>query len=152
MNIKNVKNPRWADAAKTKIILVVQFEGEDIDCEFVASHDDCTTHGPMLYNLALNGTFGVISDSDEERVLRGEIPAQEGCKVIDGKIVNVAVIEAQAEAELQRRLAEYLNPEAMAQAELDEEYAALRKTKLVELLAVKQQTGWPTDIIWPVNK
>jgi len=40
-------------------------------------------------------------------------------------------------------------PEALAMAELDDNYAAERKAKLAALLAVKQQAGWPETVAWP---
>jgi len=52
-------------------------------------------------------------------------------------------------AELQRRLSELQTPEVLAEAEIDEEFAAERKAKLAALLAVKKQSGWPLDVQWP---
>ena len=103
----------------------------------------------MLYNLAIDGVFGKISDSEEEQILKGEMSPWEGYKVIDGKIVNIAEMEQQAEIELHRRLNEHLTPEAEAMAKIDKKYAEQQKIKLTELLAVRQQAGWPIDIIWP---
>jgi len=143
------KNPRWADAAHTKIILDVQFIGEDEYVNFVAASDDSTFHGPMLYNFSLDGLFGLVADSDEERILRGEIEPPPGQQVIDGKIVNIAVLEWETQAELNHRLAELQTPEALAQAEVDGEYAAERKIKLAALLGVKKQKGWPVTVQWP---
>ena len=57
--------------------------------------------------------------------------------------------EAEVQAELDRRLAELQTPEMTAQAEIDEEYAIERKKKLKELLAVKDQKGWPLEVKWP---
>ena len=60
-----------------------------------------------------------------------------------------AHMEEQSTSELQRRLADYQTPDAVAQAEIDEEYAVERKKKLAALLAVKKQPGWPLDVKWP---
>jgi len=145
----NAKNPRWADRGHTSIILDVQFIGEEEYVQFVAVPNDCTTHGPMLFNFALNSIFGDVAASDEERIIAGELPVPEGYVVQDGELVNVAIYEQQATVELGRRLAELNNEEARALAELDEEYAAKRKVKLAALLAVKTQSGWPVDVVWP---
>jgi hypothetical protein len=51
--------------------------------------------------------------------------------------------------ELGRRLAELNTEEAKAMAEIDGDYAAERKAKLLALLAVKQQPGWPLNVEWP---
>ena len=143
----NARNPKWTGADHKTIRLEVEMNGEWVG--FVASPTDCTDYGPMLYNFAVNGVFGEIADSDEERIIAGELPAPEGYIVQDGELVNVAMYEQQAMAELNRRLAELNSEEAKAQAELDEDYAAERREKLVALLAVKTQPGWPLEVEWP---
>ena len=146
---EHAKNPRWTDSSKTKIMLDVKLTGENDYCSFVANPSDCTDYGPMLFNFAVNGVFGQIMLSDEERVLSGELPVPEGFVIQDGKLVNIAVMEQDAEMELQRRFAELQTPESIARSEIDEKYAAQRKKKLAALLAVKEQSGWPLAVVWP---
>jgi len=143
----NARNPKWTGADHTTIRLEVEMNGEWVG--FVASPTDCTDYGPMLFNFAVNGIFGPVADSDEERIIAGELPAPDGFIVQDGQLVNVAMHEQQAQAELNRRLAELNSEEAKARAELDDEYAAERKAKLAALLAVKAQDGWPVTVEWP---
>ncbi|MDR2701698.1 MAG: hypothetical protein LBB72_04640 [Spirochaetaceae bacterium] len=145
----NAKDPRWTDKTHSKIIIDVLLTNETEYSFFVASPNDCTTHGPMLYNFALNGIFGEVAASDEERIIAGELPVPEGYMVQDGTLVNIAAYEQEATAELNRRLAELNSEEAKARAEIDAEYAAERKAKLAALLAVKQQPGWPVTVEWP---
>jgi hypothetical protein len=57
--------------------------------------------------------------------------------------------DREAQEELGRRLAELNTEEAKAMAEIDGDYAAERKAKLLALLAVKQQPGWPLNVEWP---
>ena len=102
----------------------------------------------------------------EERIIAGLDEPQPGYKVADGQIVPMSLEEqveagqvtqkdyeehlaAGNESELQRRLADLQTPEALAQAELDDEYAVERKAKLAALLAVKTQPGWPVTVEWP---
>jgi len=146
--IEEVKNPRWVNSKKEQIIVDVLASGEWFP--FVATPDDCTTHGPMLYNFALKGIFGEIKDSDEERIVRGDIPPPEGFIVKDGKIIDLAEAEVEAQAKLDRLLAGLNTEEAKAQAEVDEDFAAERKEKIKALLAVKSQKGWPLDVEWPL--
>ena len=143
----NARNPKWSGAEHRTVALEVEMNGEWVG--FVASPADCTDYGPMLYRFAVNGVFGEVADSDEERIIAGELPAPEGCIVQDGRLVNVAMREQQAAAELKRRLAALNSEEARAQAELDGDYAVERKAMLAALLAVKQQPGWPTAVEWP---
>jgi len=101
----------------------------------------------------------------EERIIAGLDEPQLGFKVKGGEIVPMTLDEqleadqitqkdyeqrmtAENTAELNRRLAELQTPEALAQMEVDEEYAVERKAKLQALLAVKQQSGWPITVEW----
>jgi hypothetical protein len=102
----------------------------------------------------------------EERIIAGIDPPQPSYKVEGGEIVEMTLSEqlemgqiTQADIdqktidankkELNRRLAELQTPEALAQAEIDENYAAWRKARLIALLAVKQQSRWPYVVDWP---
>jgi hypothetical protein len=147
--ITDAKKPRWADETHSNIQLDVKLENSAEYVSFVASPDDCTTHGPMLFNFAKNGLFGPVQDSDKERILRGELPVPEGYEIVDGQIVDTALAEQEATAELNSRLAALNTEEAKALAETDEDYAAQRKAKLIALLAVRQQEGWPVTVVWP---
>jgi hypothetical protein len=104
--------------------------------------------------------------SPEERVVAGLDGPPPGYKVVEGGIVPMSLreqaeagqiaqedyesrVSAENAAELQRRLAGLQTPEALAQAEIDKEHAAKRKTELAALLAVKKQPGWPLTVKWP---
>jgi len=106
--------------------------------------------------------------TQKERIIAGLDEPQPGYKVTDGKIVPMTLSEqlaagqvtqedynermtAENQGELQHRLAMLQTPEALAQAEIDEEYAAKRKKQLAALLAVKKQPGWPLEVEWPVE-
>jgi hypothetical protein len=108
----------------------------------------------------------IVPMTQVERIDAGLDKLEPGFKIENGEIVQMPLLEqfetgqiTQAEynqclsdettTELQRRLAELQTPEALAQAELNEVYAAERKAKLTALLAVKQQDGWPVNIVWP---
>ena len=147
--IKQVKNPKYANKQHEAIILDVILDNEQEWCHYVARSSDCVADGVRLYYQAVLGEFGSIADSDEERILRGELPVPDGWTIQDGQLINLAAYAQAAEAELQRRLAELQTPEALAQAEIDEGYAAERKAKLAALLSVKKQNSWPLEVIWP---
>jgi hypothetical protein len=105
--------------------------------------------------------------SREERIVAGLDEPEAGTKVENGKIVPMTLEErreaglisgeqytaiktGEAQTELDRRIAVLNTEEARAMAEFDGSYAAERKAKLLALLAVKQQPGWPINIQWPV--
>jgi len=102
----------------------------------------------------------------EERVINGLDEMPKGCKIVDGHFDLLTPEEQheaglisdedwqqikleEAEKELNNRLQKLQTPEALAMAEIDTEYAVERKAKLIALLAVKQQEGWPDSIEWP---
>jgi hypothetical protein len=102
----------------------------------------------------------------EERIIAGLDNPQIGYKVADGKIVPMTLEEQLAAeqitqetyeeyasvkntGELQLRIAELQTPEVLARMEIDAEYAAERKEKLKALLAVKTQSKWPIEVVWP---
>jgi len=145
--ITDARNPKWENSQHATIVLQVQLNGNWID--YVAAPDDSVDLGSSLFHLALNGKFGEIAESDEEQIIAGEMPPPEGCVVRDGIIVNVAALELQVTAELNRRLAELNSEVSRARAEVDEEYAAKRRADIIALLAVKEQPEWPFEIEWP---
>ena len=60
--IDNVKNPRWENDAKEKIIVDAELDGRAI--EYVASPTDCVQFGKDLHTRCLAGEFGEIADPD----------------------------------------------------------------------------------------
>jgi len=145
--ISNARNPKWTGIGHQSILIEVEIDGEWVG--FVASPTDVTEYGPMLFNFAANGVFGEVAASDEELIIAGELPPPRGYEVRDGELVNIAQLEWDATAELNRRLATYNSEEAKARAEVDDEYAAERKAAITVLLAVKTQPGWPSEVEWP---
>ena len=143
----NARNPKWTGADHSKILLEVEMNGEWVD--FVASPTDVTSHGPMLYNFATHGIFGEIADSDEERIIAGDLPVPDGYAIQEGALVNVAEYEQAAQTELDNRLAALNSEENKARAAIDENYAAEWKVQIALLLAVKGQPGWPVAVEWP---
>jgi hypothetical protein len=116
--------------------------------------------------LKLNADGGFEPMAREERVIAGLDAPEPGFKAEGGKITAMslsekvaagivteeeyaATVSTEAEAELNRRLAPLNTEEAKATAEVDPEYASGRKAKLLALLGVKQQTGWPLNVEWP---
>jgi hypothetical protein len=116
--------------------------------------------------LKLNEEGAFEPMSREERILAGIDEPEPGFKAEGGKIVMMslpeklaagivsqeeytAIMAGEAGAELSRRLALLNTEEAKAMAEVDAGYAAWRKAKMIALLAVKEQQGWPLAVEWP---
>jgi len=102
----------------------------------------------------------------DERILAGLDDPPFGHKIEDGVLVPMT-LEERVEAgqitqedyeqtlamengnELNRRLAELQTRVSIAKADVDPEYAAERKAKMIALLAVTEQPGWPVTVEWP---
>jgi len=104
--------------------------------------------------------------TQEERIIEGldELPI--GFKVESGKLLEMTKqekvivglisqeeidnqIKQANEYEFQSRLMELQSPENTAKARLDNNYNDELNAKLAELLAVKNQKGWPLEVEWP---
>ena len=127
--ITDIKNPRWADDEKTKIIIDCKLaDGEEVP--FVASPNDCTDYGPKIYQDCLDGKYGKIAEFS--------IPEK-----------TTEELEYLAKSELDRRLQSLMTTENQALAEIDEDFKKTYKEKIKTLLDVKKQKGWPGNVVWP---
>ena len=126
--ITDIKNPRWSSPAHDKIIVDGIFEGEEV--QFVASPTDCTEHGRKIYQDCADGKYDKIAEYEPP-------------------VITPEEIEANATAELNRRLSEIMTPEIKALAEVDDEFREEYKGKIKALLDLKTKKGWPDKIDWP---
>jgi len=127
--ITDIRNPRWADDEKTKIIVDCKLaDGEEVT--FVASPNDCTDYGPKIYQDCLDGKYGKIADFS--------VPEK-----------TMEELEALAKSELDRRLQTLMTTENQALAEVDDDFKKSYKMKIKALLEVKKQKDWPRNVVWP---
>ena len=127
--ITDIRNPRWADDDKTKIIIDCKLaDGETVP--FVASPNDCTDYGPKIYQDCLDGKYGTISDYTPP-------------------VLSIEQKEAIAQQELNTRLNSLMSIENKALAEVDDGFNKTYKEKIKTLLDVKKQKGWPGNVVWP---
>ena len=127
--ITDIRNPRWADDEKTKIIIDCKLaDGEEVT--FVASPTDCTDYGPKIYQDCLDGKYGKIGDYTPPEL-------------------SIEQKEAIAQQELNTRLNSLMSVENKALAEVDDEFKKTYKEKIKTLLDVKNQKGWPENVVWP---
>ena len=127
--ITDIRNPRWADDEKTKIIIDCKLaDGEEVT--FVASPTDIMEYGKKAYTDCINGVYGEISDYTPPEL-------------------SIEQKEAIAQQELNTRLNSLMSIENKALAEVDDEFKKTYKEKIKTLLDVKKQKGWPDNIVWP---
>ena len=63
MRYRQIFNPRWADAAQTRIDCDVDFEEiAEATVPFSAAATDNYAHTTEIYNAVLAGTYGTIAD------------------------------------------------------------------------------------------
>lgn len=67
LTIEYAKNPIYANQEHTVINLMVKFAEFDEELPFTAVSDDIHNHGVELFNRAMAGEFGPISDYVEFR-------------------------------------------------------------------------------------
>ena len=71
--VHSVRNPKWANNARTWIDLEVNFAEEPEEyVDFTATADDPEPHGVSLYERAVAGEFGTISDFVPPATITGE--------------------------------------------------------------------------------
>lgn len=127
--ITDIKNPRWADEGKARIIVDCKLpDGET--AQFVASPTDCVSYGRDIFKDCKDGKYGTIADF---------VPP----------VKSPEEIERLAQDELDRRLKSIMTPENQALAEIDDDFKTEYKGKIKALLDVKQKKGWPDKITWP---
>ena len=80
----------------------------------------------------------IVEMSLSEQLAAGQISQEDYDEILAAENID----------KLQCRLAELQTSEVLAQAELDDAYAAERKAKLTALIAVKKQSGWPVTVDW----
>lgn len=60
--IQYAKGPRWSNAEKTMIDLIVKFSHLDDEVPFTAALEDVEPHGRELFIKARNGLYGTVGD------------------------------------------------------------------------------------------
>lgn len=71
--VNSARNPVWGDYQQTVIDLEVDFdELDEVYVPFTADPNDPESHGPDLYNRALNGEFGEVGAFVPPSKLTGE--------------------------------------------------------------------------------
>lgn len=131
------EQPRWSDAERTRIDLLVTFPGVGT-VPFTAAAQDDTEYGPELYARAIAGDFGEIAayappTFTEEQLIEMAV-ARRNAQLADAAI-QIAPLQDAVDLD-----------EATAQ-----EQALLRlwKAYRVALSRIEQQPGYPQDIQWP---
>lgn len=62
MKLEYAKNPCWSDANYTMIDLVIKWDEFPDELPFTANKNDCEEHGRLIFNAAMNGEYGPISE------------------------------------------------------------------------------------------
>jgi hypothetical protein len=134
MQLEYAKNPVWADAEHTMIDLTIKWDGINEEYPFTASPTDVEAHGRAIFAAAVGGEYGPVAE-----YLPPPAPTPEE-------------LAAQATAKRNQLLAESdwtQLPDARAAmgAEKAAEWDAYRQA----LRDITDQSGYPSEINWPVK-
>lgn len=134
MQLEYAKNPVWANAEHTMIDLIVRFSEIPEDLSFTASPDDTEAHGRVIFAAAQAGEFGPVGE-----YVPPPPPSEDELAV-------------QAKEERNRLLAESDWTQLPdARAAMGTEKAAEWDAYRQALRDITEQSGFPTEIDWPVK-
>lgn len=137
--VLGASSPRWANAEHSMIDLLVQFKGIADEIEFSASQNDTEEHGKALFERALSGEFGAISEFVEPAPLtmsESEALAKRE-QLLSDTTSRISPLED----------AEKLGIATSAE---EERLASLRRYR-VELYRLPESDGWPSNVVWPTS-
>lgn len=87
--INSAQNPRWANYSKTAIDLEVDFNELDEEyVHFTADPNDIVSWGPELYNRAVAGEFGEITEWEVPADITGDAALDALREIRDSLLVN----------------------------------------------------------------
>ncbi len=131
------EQPRWADAERSRIDLLVTFPGVGT-VPFTAAAQDDTEYGPELFARAIAGDFG-------------EIAAYAPPIFTEDQLVEIAVARRNALlADAAIRIAPLQDAVDLDEATTQEQaLLKLWKAYRVALGRIEQQPRYPRDIQWP---
>jgi hypothetical protein len=130
MNLQYAKDPRWVNAEHTMIDLTIKWDGINEEYPFTASSIDCEAHGRAIFAAAVAGEYGLVAE-----YVPPSSPTTEELAVI-----------ARAERNLLLAATDWTQAADVPQATKDL-WAPYRQA----LRDVPEQSGFPSDIQWPVK-
>jgi hypothetical protein len=130
MNLQYAKNPQWANPEHTMIDLIVRFVEIPEDLPFTANPNDCEEHGRAIFAAASAGKYGDVAE------------------YVPPPPPTTEELAAAARAERNALLAatDWTQAADVPQATKDK-WAPYRQA----LRDVPEQSGFPSDILWPVK-
>jgi len=150
-----ITKARWLDTNHTQMVLDVSEIASDPEGNittlrkfgYIAAENDTAPLNTELWAQVMQNPEAILED-ETTLILTGQKPLPEGYTIIGERIYNDAEQAALMQTKAQEALAKLTAPEAIARAELDEEYASERREKMRGLLAVDQQPGYPYNVDW----
>jgi hypothetical protein len=128
--VEYAKDAQWADAGHNSINLTVKFDHMSEELPFHATPWDSMQHGKDIFEQAKNGEFGEVAEwtppSNEELAAQVRYQRNELLAELD-TLVN--------------------NP--LRWASYTEDYKTALATYRQALLDVPEQSGFPTEVVWP---
>lgn len=125
MKVEYAKDPKWANEQQTVVDLTVKFEEIDEELPFSAQPNDTMAHGRDIYARALEGEFGDIDPWTP--------PTIEELEATVRAIRNSLLAESDWTQlpDVPQSIKDLWTPYRQA------------------LRDITEQTGFPTDVVWP---
>lgn len=147
MKVISAHSPKWADTKQTVIDMMVTFEGLG-EVPFTARPDDKEYHGWDLFVRAKRKEFGDIAPYEgptDEEIAR-QVAAQQQSKQIAANEAALAKLMAAVNQEISP-----LSDAAEYGVASESELERLRALKMyrIELMRVKDDPGWPSNVTLP---
>jgi len=101
----------------------------------------------LLWEQAMKNKTAILED-EVTLILSGKKPLPKGYTIIGKKIFNDELQARMVRQVVLQQLAELGTPEAVARAEIDEDYANERNERIIELQKIETQEKFPYEIIW----
>jgi hypothetical protein len=130
MQLEYAKDPCWANAEHTTIDLTIKWDGINEEYPFNASSIDCEAHGRAIFAAAVAGEYGLVAE-----YVPPPPPTTEELAVI-----------ARTERDALLAATDWTQATDVPQATKDK-WVPYRQA----LREVTEQSGFPSDIIWPVK-
>jgi len=130
MILDYAKDPEWANPEMTFVNLTVKMKEFDFEMPFTANPNDSEAHGREIYAMAINGSFGQIADYSPP-----PLPS----------------IAEQADFAREKRNGLLLETDWSQARDIPTATSSLWIEYRQLLRDIPTQSGFPTDIIWPVK-
>jgi hypothetical protein len=150
--IESATSPYWLNEQRSGIGLIVKFSEFAEEIPFCATPDDPEEHGRSLFELAVQGEFGIVAEPPPSQYHQ----LMDGSWVLDESLAAEATL-MEAQNDYNQRMCEALGQIEVLKPAVEGGYAddvdiallPLWQRYHYQLIKVPSQPSWPTAPVWP---